>query len=165
MNEVLAYMKAAIEGHAGLVPFARWFAEHATEIETLCGRGSYLRIKHNNPLAEFRHILSKHEISFIDSPNAYLPRGPGEDFSWIKLDWLTERVFPYRRSPTSFGTAPNCYIDEYLHMIDIKETGDELWHYSSSKESCTHNVGSAGIALVRDGKVIYAIVLMQLIAS
>lgn len=152
MNGLLAYMRGTLEGKEGLPVYIRWFHDHGTELEKLLGRGGYLRLKLTlDPLAEFREILKRHQVEFSEVPEAHLPGGPA-DFSWIQPEWLTERIFPYRRSPTEANTLPMAHADEFLHMIEVKESGDELWRFITPPSRV-----EMGIALVREGRVVYAI--------
>ncbi len=159
MTEILEYMKAVLEGEDGLPTFSQWFRENDAAIEQMCSRGSYLRLK-NNPIPEFHKILTEKGIAFNALPNASLPHEPS-DFGWIKYDWLVDRLIPYKQSPTKLALANNIYVDELLHMIDIKRTGDELWRFSSPPETWQRKCGSAGIALVRDRQIVHAIITMR----
>ncbi len=159
MNELLEYMKGTLEGQAGLPTFSRWLHDNDAKLKQFLTPGSYLRLKHD-PLPESRSILMKNEIDFSESEDAYLPWEP-TDFSWIKADWLTEKLIPYRQSPTALAAADRIFLDELLHMVDLKRTGDELWRFASPEPTWAHLCGRAGIALVRDGRVIYAIVTMM----
>ena len=45
-------------------------------------------------------------------------------------------------------------------LLDRMEPGDELWVFASSRESWENLAGCAGIALVRDGEVVYETITM-----
>lgn len=159
MRELLDYMKAVLEGKEGLLPFARWFADNEESLRGHFNQGTFLRMK-SEPLLEFARVLKANDVTYEPNEKAYLPHGPG-DFSWIKPSWLLNRVFPYQQSPTSLAHANVAYMDEFLHMIEVKQSGDEMWRFSSPKEDWRKMIGRAGIALVRDKTVVYAIVTMM----
>lgn len=159
MDDLLAYMKSVVEGHDNLQPFATWIHENESRIQEFCSRGSFLRLK-NEPISEFKRLLEEQNIPFVESTDGYLPTSPG-DYSWIKSDWLTERLFPYRKSPTRLAREDSFYVDELLHMIHIKETGDELWRFRTPAETWASKCGRAGFALVRGDNVVYAIITLR----
>lgn len=159
VNDLLAYMKGVVEGQDNLPPFARWLHENEPQLQQLCNRGSFLRLK-SEPIPEFRRILTEHNVSFVESSAAYLPAAAG-DYSWVQTSWLTERLFPYRQSPTNLAREMGVYLDELLHMIHIKETGDELWRFQTPEATWANKHGQAGIALVRGDRVVYAIVIKR----
>ena len=159
LSELLAYMKDVLEGRDGLPPFARWLDDNEERLAKLCSRGVFLRLK-NNPLPEFQQILGQHGIPFHQSEHAYLPHGP-QDCSWMKSEWLLESLIPYHQSPTRLLSVSPVFVDELLHMIQLKQTGDELKRFSSPQETWENKCGREGIALVRDGVVVYAIVLKR----
>ena len=59
--------------------------------------------------------------------------------------------------PVPFGFA----YAEWRRLIVQMQEGDELWEFSSSSDSWQHLAGRAGIALVRDGKVVDSIVTLM----
>lgn len=55
--------------------------------------------------------------------------------------------------PVPFG-----FISEDWNQLKNQfRDGDEIWKYSSPSDTWEHLCGSAGIALVRDGKVIFVV--------
>ena len=159
MNHLISYMKDVVEGRDNLVPFARWFHDHEQELQQLCSRGAYLRLK-SKPIPEFKKILTEQSVSFVESSEANVPKMP-KDYSWVQTEWLTEEIIPYQQSPLKLVGEGSLYLDELLHMIHVKETGDTLWRFSSPNETWENKMGCAGIALLRGESVIYAIVTMR----
>ncbi len=160
MDQLLQYMKNVLEGRDDLEPFVVWLQRNDESLQKMLNRGSYLRLK-QRPLDAFRHIVEEHNVTYTESEDGYLPRGPG-NYSWIKKEWLTKKVFPYKVSPTACKAIVNAVtVDELLHMVELKETGDELWFFSTPPETWETKAGRGGIALTRDGEVIYAIITMM----
>jgi len=48
-----------------------------------------------------------------------------------------------------------------LTFSESMKTGDRLWRYSSSEESWERKCGSAGLAIVREGKIVAAVQLIR----
>jgi hypothetical protein len=148
-GELLVYMKAVIEGEDDALPFSQWLRIHRDAIEKHFSRGSYLRMRQGDPLSEFRKLLQKQGIEFKECAEGYLPRGPG-DISLVMPEWLTFKLFPYRKCLFDHPVETTS-VHDFLHMVELKQTGDELWRFASP------DCGKIGVALVRDGRVVYAI--------
>jgi hypothetical protein len=65
----------------------------------------------------------------------------------VRNDWLGP-------NPVPFGFVNGKWR---ALLLEMKE-GDELWAFSSSRESWAHLGGRAGIALVRDGEVVDSLI-------
>ena len=65
----------------------------------------------------------------------------------VKNDWLGP-------TPIPFGFVN----DKWRALVAEMHDGDELWAFSSSRETWAHLGGRAGIALVREGEVVDALV-------
>jgi hypothetical protein len=80
------------------------------------------------------------------------------DKDWLKRKLTIEEaeaenlVADSRLGPTPipFGF---CYY-EWESLIAEMQPGDELWEFSSSRESWKHLCGRSGIALVRGGEIV-----------
>jgi hypothetical protein len=78
--------------------------------------------------------------------------------------WLGDEIFSISEiesqhmiSNKQLGPSPVAFGFQHQHWIEFKsrmEAGDEIREYTSPSESWEENMGSAGIALVRNGKVI-----------
>lgn len=62
-----------------------------------------------------------------------------------------DRLSPY---PVPFGFFNHLWNELKAEMIE----GDELWLFSSSRESWTNSCGKGGICIVRDGRVYKSLV-------
>lgn len=80
-------------------------------------------------------------------------------------DWLTERTSVdevldrFNCLPLRARTQAVANVTAFASEM---QSGDELWRYSSSSESWTKKMASAGLAILRDGVIIDA---MQLIMN
>ena len=163
MDDLLAYMKSALEGTENIPLFVEWFAENEHRLSAELDRGTFLRLK-EQPLAEFARILQERNIKYTPSPVSKFPAGRN-DFSWIQPDWLGNRIYPHEL-PRLFGTnlpkgTFHVILSQLLHLVEPKQTGDELWNFSSPSVTWERMAGRGGICLVRNCRVIYAIVLMM----
>jgi hypothetical protein len=66
----------------------------------------------------------------------------------------TDRLGP---DPVPFGFQN----EQWRALLAQMQEGDELWQFSSPAESWQHLAGRAGIALVRQGKVVASIVTLM----
>jgi hypothetical protein len=65
----------------------------------------------------------------------------------VRNDWLGP-------DPVPFGFVNN----KWRALLAEMQEGDELWEFSSSRESWAHFGGRAGVALVRHGEVVSSLV-------
>lgn len=156
-NQVLSYMKTALEGGSGLEPFQSWFERNEHLIKRISQPGVFLRLKNgHDPIPEFRSTLNWNEISYNEALDPFVPRvwGTGSD---IKEEWLCGPVPSVRLSPIPILSPSQSNIDGLLFMLEIKQPGDELRYFETPASMWSAKMGSRGIALVRDGEVVYAI--------
>ncbi len=159
MNPLLKYLKAIIEGESELQPWSSWFEDNKNALSSLLSRGAYLRLKHN-PIQEIPNVLASHGIPFDAVNRPVLPVGE-TDFSWIRLEWLTERVSPYSSADYQKAATESYLLVDLLRLVEIKREGDEPWHFRSPDATWRNKMGCAGIALVRAKEVVYAITLLM----
>lgn len=162
MDDLYAYMKAVLEGKSDVPLFVVWFSENETRLATELSRESFLRLK-DAPLKEFERILQERKITYSPSRVARLPTGR-TNLSWIRPEWLRNRVYPHElihlfSSITRTRDFQSVLI-QMLHMIELKQTGDEFWNFSSSDESWQRMAGCGGICLVRGDQVVCAMILI-----
>lgn len=156
MNPILEYLKDVIEGKGGLLPWTVWFAEHQDDLKSLLKSGVFLRLKHS-PLTEIPRVLADFDVPFTTHGRPSLPLGP-LDGSWIDRAWLKERVSPQYKPMYEKVQAGSYLYDQLLYLFELKRNGDELWYFEAPEELWTQHVGSSGLALVRSGQIIHAVV-------
>jgi hypothetical protein len=85
----------------------------------------------------------------------------------IPKAWLEERMTVaeakarYRSTIASGESVPFCCLnDEWEALTRRMRPGDELWRSASPADSWTNLAGRAGVALVRDGRVVATPVTM-----
>jgi hypothetical protein len=71
-----------------------------------------------------------------------------------RLEFARSRSIPLTGKPVPFGFL----YCEWREMINSIQEGDELWEFCSPKCEWEHLAGMAGIALVRRGEVVDAII-------
>ena len=81
----------------------------------------------------------------------------------MHLDWLNSKItveeaesrFMVQDDKIGAELVPFGFINEHWNAFkaEIIE-GDELWLFSSSRESWTNNCGKGGICIVRDGVIV-----------
>ena len=87
---------------------------------------------------------------------------------WITTDarvtpkWITRKVanssVEYDWENAHFNPADNPGIQE---LLDLMQPGDELWWFSTSKESWSRLCGRAGYVVLRDGQQVAHLVLIM----
>jgi hypothetical protein len=71
-------------------------------------------------------------------------------------EWLTNRTTVeavlnrFTDSPLNRATQITDKVTKFAAQM---QSGDELWRYSSSSESWANKMGSAGLAIVRNGQI------------
>lgn len=162
MNELVAYMKAVLEGAENTPLFVQWFAENELQLSTELSRGSFLRLK-DNPLQEFARILKDRNVAYSPSPVVRFLRVALISLGFAMTGWEIG-VYPHELFRLFSGiTRPQQYqslLIQLMHMIELKQTGDEFWNFSSSSQSWQNLAGCGGICLLR-GPQADAIVLMM----
>ena len=156
MNPILEYLKSVIEGRDNLIPWSTWFAAHEDELQSLLKRGVFLRLK-QNPLTEIPQILADFEVLFMAHSRPRLPVGP-LDCSWIDPAWLQERVSSRHNLTYEKAQVGSYLYDQLLYLVELKRDGDELWYFDAPEDMQQNRLGSSGIALVRNGEIIHAVV-------
>jgi hypothetical protein len=84
-------------------------------------------------------------------------------FCPVSADWLTERVSVeeaealHMHEGHPFGSLNR----EWNYLKSTMQAGDELWNFSSSRESWEQLFGREGVAVVRDGKPMIGIVTLM----
>jgi hypothetical protein len=87
----------------------------------------------------------------------------------VREDWLQKRVTVAETEAAHMVQSDRLGPDAvpfgfqnggWRALLAEMRDGDELWEFSSSRESWEHLAGRAGIALVRDGKVVASLVTM-----
>jgi hypothetical protein len=85
----------------------------------------------------------------------------------MREEWLQNRLTiaeaeaAYMVQHNRLGTEPIPFgfqRDQWLALLAQMQEGDELWQFSNSQDAWAHRCGRAGIALVRNGKVVDSIV-------
>ena len=103
MNHELAYLKAFIEGEAGLQPWGGWCEQHRPALERLLSRGQFLRLKFS-PFVEIPKILRDHGLTFI----------PSDYYQWPHWDETGPTGAP-RLAPTSKHIAT--VLNKFQQML------------------------------------------------
>ena len=77
--------------------------------------------------------------------------------------WLSKRItIPEAEAEHMHAGKPFGFMnDQWEQLKSEMLEGDELWDFSSPPETWAHLAGRAGIALVRDGKVIRSLITMM----
>jgi hypothetical protein len=79
--------------------------------------------------------------------------------------WKKTTVVETEAHPTCLRTGelkPFGYLNDQWEAMKAKlQPGDELYRFSSSRESWAHLAGRAGIALVRQGNIIATVITMM----
>jgi hypothetical protein len=165
-------MKAVVEGLEDLEPFSSWLRNNDAALREHLSRGSYLRLKHHQPISELKRILTANGVPFSDAKVAHLTTGPA-DYAWIKPAWFIERLVPPHASTTILTHESELDIHDLLHsirvkvaaelqrLIDVKEADDEIWRFSTPSEGWQKKMGASGFALVRGGKIVDAVVTVM----
>ena len=82
----------------------------------------------------------------------------------LPTDWLVRRtslneiVDRFRELPDSVRETA---IRDVTQFVSVAESTDELWTFSSPKESWERKCGSSGLAVVRDGAIVATHLLMM----
>ncbi len=78
----------------------------------------------------------------------------------VPAEWLDTPI-SVEQFDADYGAPQSGVHDKWERLKGEMQPGDKLMHFVSSGDSWKHMAGRAGIALVRDGKVIDAFVTMM----